>query len=134
MNVAFGGTLHQHVHEVPGRFDHREDKNAPLDVQYAPAHEIALTPGGQLERLSGVRSIRVNSLHAQGVDRLAPALSVEAQAPDGTIEAIRVSAARSFAIGVQWHPEWRFWENEFSKLLFAAFGRALRDRIDEIRE
>jgi putative glutamine amidotransferase len=124
-NVAYGGTLHQHVEEVPGRFDHREDKATPLENQYAPAHDVNLVPGGELERIAGKRIIKVNSLHSQGVDRLGEGLSVEATALDGTIEAFRVEKARNFSLAVQWHPEWRFWENEFSKSLFAAFGRAM---------
>ena len=126
LNVAYGGTLHQHVQEVPGRFDHREDKNAALDVQYAPAHDVELTRGGLLERIAGTRSVKVNSLHAQGVDRLADGLVVEAVAADGTVEAIRVANARTFALGVQWHPEWKFRENAFSTGLFEAFGQSLR--------
>lgn len=126
LNVAYGGTLHQHVEEVPGRKDHREDKNAPLDVQYAPAHDVRLTPGGVLERIAGKDTIKVNSLHSQGIDALAAGLAAEATAPDGQVEGVRVKDARTFALGVQWHPEWRFWENEFSKALFAAFGEALR--------
>jgi putative glutamine amidotransferase len=128
-NVAFGGTLHQHVEEVPGRFDHREDKKAPLDVQYAPIHDVQLTPGGSLESIAGKSTIKVNSLHGQGVDRLGEGLAVEAVAPDGQIEAFRVKNAKGFAMGVQWHPEWRFWENEFSKALFAAFGSSMRARL-----
>ena len=125
-NVAFGGTLHQHVQEVPGRIDHRENKTAPLDVQYAPSHDIELTRGGLLERLAGSRSVKVNSLHAQAVDRLGVGLTVEAVAPDGTIEAFGVANARGFALAVQWHPEWKFWENSFSKALFETFGQSLR--------
>mgnify|MGYP003395326618 CR=1 FL=1 len=125
-NVAYGGTLHPHLEELPGRRDHREDKNAPLDEQYAPAHDVNLVPGGALQRMAGGELvIRGNSLHSQGVDRLGTGLIVEATAPDGTIEAFHVANARNFSLAVQWHPEWRFWENAFSKSLFAAFGRAL---------
>jgi putative glutamine amidotransferase len=130
LNVAYGGTLHQHVEEVPGRFDHREDKTQPLDIQYAPAHDVHLTPGGRLEAIAGTGTIKVNSLHGQGVDRVGQGLAVEAVAKDGTIEGLRVRDAASFAIGVQWHPEWRFWENDFSKAFFAAFGLALRARVE----
>jgi len=132
LNVAYGGTLFQHVEEVPGRFDHREDKNQPLDVQYGPAHDVHLTPGGRLEMLAGTRTIKVNSLHGQGIDKLGPGLAVEAVAPDGQIEAVRVRDAQSFAFGVQWHPEWRFSENEFSKALFAAFGAAMQARRERV--
>ena len=83
--------------------------------------------------MAGAGTIKVNSLHSQGIDRLAAGLAVEAVAPDGQIEAVRVREAKSFAIGVQWHPEWRFWESDFSKALFVAFGAALRVR-HETRE
>jgi putative glutamine amidotransferase len=129
-NVAFGGTLWQKLQEVPGFLDHREQPELPLESQYAPAHEISLTPGGLLQRLAGgASSVRVNSLHSQGVRELGQGLSVEARASDGVIEAFRVSAAQQFALAVQWHPEWQVMNNEFSKALFAEFGAACRQRI-----
>jgi putative glutamine amidotransferase len=125
LNVAYGGTLLQHVEEAPGRLDHREDKTAPLEVQYGPAHDVHLTDRGILRRLAaGASVISVNSLHGQGIDRLAEGLVLEAAAPDGQIEGVSVKGAKNFAIGVQWHPEWRYWENPFSTALFAAFGQA----------
>jgi putative glutamine amidotransferase len=126
MNVALGGTLHQRVQEVAGFEDHREDKEEPLDVQYAPAHDVVLEPGGLLRRLAGADRIQVNSLHSQGVDRLGPDLAIEARAPDGLIEAFRVKSAPAFALAVQWHPEWQVMKNPFSQALFAEFGRAAR--------
>src|SRR4051812_10614714 len=96
MNVAMGGTLHQQLHEVAGLDDHREDKEEPLDVQYAPAHDVILESGSRLRRLAGTDRVRVNSLHGQGVDRLAPDLAVEARAPDGLIEAFSVRSAPAF--------------------------------------
>lgn len=128
MNVALGGTLHQRVQEVAGLADHRENKDEPLDVQYAPAHDVTLEPDGLLAKLAGTDRASVNSLHSQGVDRLGPGLAVEARAPDGLIEAFRVKDAPAFALAVQWHPEWRVMSNEFSKALFAAFGRAARHK------
>ncbi len=128
LNVALGGTLHQIVHEVEGLTDHRSPEGEPREVKYAPAHEINFTPGGMLQRLSGMQTWRVNSLHEQGIDRLAPRLEIEAQAPDGMIEAVRVKDARGFALGVQWHPEWLFWEDRLSVKLFEAFGDAARAR------
>jgi len=127
-NVAFGGTLHQRLHEVPGLMVHKEDESTPLEEQYGPAHEVELTPGGALSRMAGCDRIAVNSLHWQGVDRLGSGLVVEARAPDGVIEAVRVAGAPSFALAVQWHPEWRVLENPFSSALFAAFGDAARAR------
>jgi putative glutamine amidotransferase len=128
MNVAMGGSLHQRVQEVPGLSDHRENKEATLEEQYAPAHEIILERGSLLRELAGAERIQVNSLHSQGVDRLAPDLAVEARAPDGLIEAFRVKSAPTFALAVQWHPEWQVTNNPFSMALFGEFGRAARAR------
>jgi putative glutamine amidotransferase len=126
MNVAFGGTLHQAVHELPGFARHREDPGQPVEDQYAPSHEVRFTPGGVLERISGRRSAMVNSVHSQGVDQLAEALTVEAVAPDGLVEAFTVRDAPGFTLAVQWHPEWKVRENELSMAMFQAFGDAAR--------
>jgi putative glutamine amidotransferase len=128
MNVAFGGTLHQRLHEVPGHLDHRDDETQPLEVQYGPAHDVTLEPGGVLRSLAASERIQVNSLHNQGIDRLGAELAVEARAPDGVIEAFRVRDAQRFALAVQWHPEWKVMSNPFSRALFAAFGQASRER------
>ena len=133
MNVAFGGTLHQRLYEVQGFNDHREDETQPLDVQYGPAHDVILEKGGVLHALAGTDTIRVNSLHSQGVDRLSDRLIVEARAPDGVVEAFRVKNAPRFALAVQWHPEWQVMSNDFSRALFAAFGQASRERAKEGR-
>ena len=87
---------------------------------------MRLAPGGLLARLSGLEEAMVNSLHHQGVDRLAPGLEVEATAPDGQIEAVSMPQAPGFLLGVQWHPEWRWAEDGLSRALFAAFGAAMR--------
>lgn len=129
LNVALGGTLHQHVHEVPGRRDHRSDKTKTYAERYGVAHPIELTQGGRLQALFGVDRIEVNSLHGQGIDRVADRLQVEALAPDGTIEAVSVRDAKGFALAVQWHPEWQVLENPWSRKLFAAFGEATRARL-----
>jgi putative glutamine amidotransferase len=128
INVAFGGTLWQHVHEQPGLSVHHEDTAAPLDVQYGPAHEVHLAPDGLLRALHGVDRITVNSLHHQGVRDLAPGARVEATAPDGLVEAFSLPDARAFALAVQWHPEWKVMDNAHSRALFAEFGRAARGR------
>src|SRR6478609_1935712 len=78
VNVALGGTLHQLVHEVPGRRDHRSPKTNNADINYAAAHAVEIVEGGLLHRLIGERRVMVNSLHAQGVDQLAPRARVEA--------------------------------------------------------
>ena len=132
INVALGGTLHQAVHDVPGLADHREREEDPIAVQYGPAHAVTLAPGGLLHRLHGGEVAQVNSVHGQGVARLAPGLIVEATAPDGLIEAFRGEGA-AFLVGVQWHPEWMFRENALSSALFAAFGEAAGDKQESKR-
>lgn len=86
---------------------------------------MRLTEGGVLARLTGAARIKVNSLHEQGIDKLAPSLAIEAIADDGTIEAVSLPGARGFLLGVQWHPEWKWSENPVSRALFAAFGDAV---------
>ena len=131
LNVALGGTLHQKVHDLPGRRDHRGGSGT-MEERYGPKHTIALT--GRLGALLGAAEITVNSLHGQAIDRLAPGLAVEAVAPDGTIEAVRVEYASGFAFGVQWHPEWRYADDPASVALFAAFGQACRDYAAGLRK
>jgi putative glutamine amidotransferase len=122
LNVALGGTLHQRVHEVPGRLNHRSQKDSPAGP-YGPAHSVRLTGGGLLAALVGTTEVMVNSLHSQGIDRPARKLRVEAVAPDGQIEAVSLPDAR-FIVGVQWHPEHKPLENPLSRALFSAFSRA----------
>ncbi len=128
LNVALGGSLHQLVHEVPGRLDHRGNREVPRQHRYEPRHPVRLTPGGLIARLAGANEVMVNSLHAQAIDRLGDGLVVEGIADDGTIEAVRVKDAPAFALGVQWHPEARLDACALSRSLFAAFGDATRAR------
>jgi len=128
-NVAFGGTLERAVHAQADRLDHREgDHDRPIQRWYDDAHEVALTPGGLLARLAGATQAVVNSLHHQGVDRLAHGLRIEAVAPDGLVEAFTVADAPGFTLAVQWHPEMRVGDSPFAHAIFAAFGEACRAR------
>ena len=126
VNVALGGTLHQKVQEVPGHDDHREDLQAPLEEQYGPAHPVQLA--GSLREIAGADSAVVNSLHGQGIARLGRGLRVEATAPDGLVEAVRLDDPERFLLAVQWHPEWKVAENPFYLGIFQAFGAACRAR------
>jgi putative glutamine amidotransferase len=128
LNVALGGTLHTEVHRQPGRLDHRSIPQLPYEEKYGPRHPVLVTAGGRLAALVGPGPIAVNSLHWQAIDRPAERLTVEGQAPDGTIEAVSVRDATGFALAVQWHPEFRPLENPVSRQLFAAFGDAARAR------
>ena len=131
MNVAFGGTLHPEIRELPGRINHRmprlengEIHPDPL-VIFADRHNVALTPGGAFATLLGCETIRVNSLHGQGIDVPGKRVVVEGVADDGTIEAIRIADAPAFALGVQWHAEYDPQQNPVNRKLFQAFGAAL---------
>lgn len=126
LNVALGGTLDQKIEALPGRLDHSEKPDLPVEERYGPAHLVEPVPGGLLERLAGAQPFEVNSLHSQGISRLAPGLMIEAKAPDGTIEAVSRPGAAGFVLAVQWHPEWRAAGNPVSVRLFEAFGVALR--------
>jgi putative glutamine amidotransferase len=126
MNVAFGGALHQRVHEVDGLMDHREPADLSVDQQYGLRHALHVQPGGLLASIGLPSEMQVNSIHGQGVQRLAPGLRIEALAPDGLIEAFSVEGAKSFALGVQWHPEWQVRSNPHYLAIFQAFGEACR--------
>ena len=130
MNVAYGGTLHQAVHELDCKMDHREPADGDLDAKYAPSHAVSLTAGGLLERITGESELRVNSLHEQGIETLGDGLLVEATAPDGLIEAFRPADVPAFALAVQWHPEVRVMDNPQARKIFEAFGDACRARLE----
>ena len=129
INVAFGGSLHQAVHEVISFNDHREAKDASIDLQYGYSHSIDLVAGGQLANIIGAKQMMVNSIHGQGIDKLGSGLVAEAYAPDGLVEAIHVENAKVFTLGVQWHPEWKVMENPQYLAIFKAFGDACRFRM-----
>ena len=129
MNVALGGSLHYRIHLLPGKEDHRMRRDLETtEERMALRHSISLTQGGLLEELVGESQVRVNSLHGQGVDRPAEGLVIEAISPDGVIEAVRLSGAKSFTVGVQWHAEWGIENHTLSRRLFETFGEAARER------
>jgi len=131
MNVAFGGSLHPEIRELPGRMNHRAprlengDFHPDPEVVFADRHEVALAKDGFFARLLGCSSIRVNSLHGQGILEPGKRVILEGIAEDGTIEAIRIADAPAFAIGVQWHAEYDPQINPINRALFEAFGAAL---------
>lgn len=128
LNVAFGGSLHQRLQDLPGRIDHSTPDQPSAWVRHGKAHAAELVAGSWLHGLAGCGRIMVNSLHNQGVDRLAERLVVEARAPDGTIEAVRVRGP-GFAVGVQWHPEYDLDTDAVSRRIFASFGETVRGRL-----
>ena len=128
LNVALGGTLITEAQERPGSLDHRAPLDLPQDERFGFKHDVEFEPDSRLGALLRARCVRVNSVHRQVIDRLAPRLAVEARAPDGTIEAARVEGAKDFAFGVQWHPEYWAATDAPSGALFRAFGEAARGR------
>jgi putative glutamine amidotransferase len=132
MNVAYGGTLHPEIRELPGRINHRMPRLPTGEIHPDPAvifadrHDVKLVPGGAFATLLGRETIRVNSLHGQGILDPGERIVVEGVAEDGTIEAIRIAEAPGFALGVQWHAEHDPQHNAVNRALFEAFGRALK--------
>ncbi len=131
INVAMGGTLHQQVHAMPGYLDHRESPDGAYEQQYGPSHAVRLEIGSAFARWAGADSAMVNSVHGQGVERLAQGLRALGHAPDGLVEAFEVEGAKAFAYAVQWHPEWKASENPFYAAIFESFGQACRKRQAE---
>ena len=135
MNVAFGGSLHPEIREIPGRMNHRMPRletgeiHPDAAVVFADRHDVTLTPGGAFARLLGKDMIRVNSLHGQGILEPGERIVIEGVAEDGTIEAIRIADAPGFALGVQWHAEYDPQQNPINRALFQAFGEALAAQV-----
>jgi putative glutamine amidotransferase len=128
INVALGGTLHQQVHHLPGHQDHRESPDGSYEQQYGPSHSVHFEKDSAFARWAGGQEAVVNSVHGQGVDRLAQGLRALGHAPDGLVEAFEVTGAKAFAYAVQWHPEWKTSSNPFYAAIFKAFGEACRAR------
>ncbi len=128
LNVALGGTLATEAQERPGSLDHRAPNGRPNDLRFRLAHDVMFEDDGRLAAVLGAPCVKVNSVHRQVIDRLAPRLIVEGRAPDGTVEAVRVAGARAFAYGVQWHPEYWVKTDAPSSALFRAFAEAARQR------
>ena len=135
MNVAFGGTLHPEVSAIPGRMNHRAPRleNGQMHpdpkVIFADRHDVRLTPEGVFTQLLGRETIRVNSLHGQGIEEPGKRIIIEGIAEDSTIEAISVAEASSFALGVQWHAEYDPQTNPINRKIFEAFGAAVKARL-----
>src|SRR5271166_102539 len=138
LNVALGGSLHQRLQDLPDRIDHSTPMQASSRVRHGKAHAVRVTRGGWLHRLAGATEIAVNSLHNQGIDRLAPGLVTEGVAPDGTVEAVRVIASQAgpapgFAVGFQWHPESDWRTDSVSRAIFEQFAAAVRAYAEAAR-
>jgi putative glutamine amidotransferase len=125
MNVALGGTLHQQLVTLGDKIEHRENKAHSLEQQYATVHPIELASEGLLASITNDQlTQQINSLHGQGVDKLAPSLRVEASAPDGLVEAFSLADDSSYYLGLQWHPEWQLDNHPFYAQIYKSFGQA----------
>lgn len=127
-NVAFGGTLHPEIREIPGRMNHRMPPDGSLEEKFELRHLVRLTPGGAFSRLFGADEVMVNSLHGQGIESKGARVVIEGHAPDDTPEAIVIDDAPGFAMAVQWHPEWNASNDPVSRPLFQALGEAVTAR------
>ena len=133
LNVALGGTLHQNVHELPGKNEHRMNRSVPSDDRFEPRHPVIIQQGGMFEEmLGGTPEVMVNSLHAQAIDRPADGLFVEAISDDGVIEAVSMRDSKGLVVGVQWHPEHPIpMQVPLNNGLFRTFGDACRARMSQ---
>ena len=127
MNVAMGGSLYPEIRDLPGRMNHRMPPDGTLEEKFALRHDVTFTEGGPFHRLMGAQVVRTNTLHGQGIKVAGPRVVVDGHAPDGTEEAIYIQGAAGFAMGVQWHPEWKAAADPVSSKLFTAFGEACQD-------
>ena len=99
LNVALGGSLHQHLPDLDGGLNHRQ-----VEPAGQPTHRVTLSRSSRLTKVIGRRYVEVNSFHHQGLHALGKGLEIAGRAPDGHIEAIEVPGRR-FTFGVQWHAE-----------------------------
>ena len=127
LNVAMGGSLHPEIRELEGRMNHRMPPDGTLEEKFELRHDVTLTEGGVFHKVLGASVVRTNTLHGQGIKQKGERVVIDGTAPDGTPEAIYVDGAPGFALGVQWHPEYRAAEDPVSRPLFEAFGAAAHD-------
>jgi putative glutamine amidotransferase len=121
LNVVLGGTLHQYLPEHAPKRDPEQPR-----IRDELAHALRVGPSSRLRQIVGADEIEVNSLHHQGIDRLASGLVASAWAPDGLIEAVEMPSRR-FVIGVQYHPEELAAHDPAAGALFQAFAQAAQE-------
>jgi putative glutamine amidotransferase len=126
LNVALGGTIATEIQELTGRMDHRAVVSDDQAERFKIHQNVSVKEGSCLASILGAGYVKVNSVHRQAIDRLAPNLAIEAIASDGTIEAVSVTSAKAFAVGVQWHPEYWAKTDAPSRKILSAFGDAVR--------
>lgn len=124
MNVAMGGSLYPEIRDLPGRDNHRMPPDGTLEEKFELRHDVTFSADGPFAALFGATVVRTNTLHGQGIKQAGRDVVIDGHAPDGTPEAIYIKGAKGFALGVQWHPEYRADADPVSQPLFAALGEA----------
>ncbi|MEP7067272.1 MAG: gamma-glutamyl-gamma-aminobutyrate hydrolase family protein [Gemmatimonadota bacterium] len=131
LNVASGGTLYQDLAEwCESAIKHDYWPNEPRQRQDL-VHEVSVEPGTHLASIMGAGKTTVNSMHHQGIKKLAPGLVVNSRAPDGLIEGVEGSDD-AFLLGVQWHPEELVEIDPANRRLFESFIEAARAYQPEV--
>ena len=126
INVALGGTLRRDTSASDELIHHHAPDGVGFDAMFDHRHPVELAPGGMLAAAYAKPSLDVNSVHYQGIGRLADGLSVEARAPDGLVEAFSARPNGAPLLAVQWHPEWGTENDPDSQTYFRLLGKALR--------
>ena len=125
--VAMGATLHPEIRDLDGRMNHRMPPDGTLEEKFAIRHQVNFRNDGNFSKILGSTRIETNTLHGQGIAEVGNRLVIDGWASDGTPEALYVKDAAGYTNSVQWHPEWNAENDLVSKLLFEAFGDAVRD-------
>ena len=126
INVALGGTLRRDTSASDDLLRHHAPDGVGFDAMFDHRHPVELAAGGMLAAAYGTAALEVNSVHYQGIGRLADGLTVEARAPDGLIEAYSAQPNGAPLLAVQWHPEWGTENDPDSQTYFRLLGKALR--------
>jgi putative glutamine amidotransferase len=129
INVALGGTLRRDASANDDLIRHHAPDEVSFDAMFDHRHPVELESGGWLASAYGKPALDVNSVHYQGIGRLADGLSVEARAPDGLIEAYSAKPNGAPLLAVQWHPEWGTEKDPDSQTYFHLLGKALRGAL-----
>jgi putative glutamine amidotransferase len=129
INVALGGTLRRDTSASDGLIRHHAPDGVAFDAMFSHRHPVDLAEGGMLAAAYDKLAMDVNSVHYQGIGKLADGLSVEARAPDGLIEAYSARPNGAPLLAVQWHPEWGTENDPDSQTYFHLLGKALRGEL-----
>ncbi len=129
INVALGGTLRRDTSASDDLIRHHAPDGVAFDAMFDHRHPVELVQGGMLANAYAKPALDVNSVHYQGIGKLADGLSVEARAPDGLIEAYSARPNGAPLLAVQWHPEWNTKDDPDSQTYFHLLGKALRGEL-----